>query len=373
MDARLSLFAHRDPFDLAGTEVQFVRAMRENALFHMEHCPEYREISEYLGFSPDAVRELPDLVRIPVLPTALFKTHRLCSMPERRMAIRATSHGTRGARSRIGLDYGSLLPGFFMVLRMAKLRGLLSLQPAHYILLGYQPHRGNEMAVTKTAYGSTFFAPAKSRTYALRYQDGKYVADLEGILNRLQMVAAQKSPVRLMGFPSYTYFMLQMLAERGIRMQLPKGSRILLGGGWKQFYRERVDKTQLYALAATCLGIGEGEITECFGAAEHPILYTDCPCHHFHIPVYSRVLIRDVQTLAPLPMGKTGLVNLLTPLVKAVPLTSVMTDDLGVLHPGTECPCGCQSPFLELIGRVGMREIKTCAAGAAELLKGDAQ
>ena len=45
-----------------------------------------------------------------------------------------------------------------------------------------------------------------------------------------------------------------------------------------------------------------------------------------------------------------------------------MTDDLGVLHDGGECGCGCNSPFLEIIGRVGLKEIKTCAAGAAELL-----
>ena len=45
-----------------------------------------------------------------------------------------------------------------------------------------------------------------------------------------------------------------------------------------------------------------------------------------------------------------------------------MTDDLGVLHPGSDCGCGLSSPYLEIIGRVGMKDIRTCAAGAAELL-----
>ena len=30
-----------------------------------------------------------------------------------------------------------------------------------------------------------------------------------------------------------------------------------------------------------------------------------------------------------------------------------------------------KSPWLEIIGRVGMADVKTCAAGAAELLKGE--
>ena len=80
------------------------------------------------------------------------------------------------------------------------------------------------------------------------------------------------------------------------------------------------------------------------------------------------MIIRDAATLEPLPYGKIGLVNLITPMVRATPILSVMTDDLGVLHDGGECGCGIDSPYLEIIGRVGLKEIKTCAAGAAELL-----
>lgn len=80
------------------------------------------------------------------------------------------------------------------------------------------------------------------------------------------------------------------------------------------------------------------------------------------------MIIRDVRTLEPVENGKIGLVNLITPMVKATPILSVMTDDLGVLHPAAECGCGAASPYLEIIGRVGIKDIKTCAAGAAELL-----
>jgi hypothetical protein len=103
---------------------------------------------------------------------------------------------------------------------------------------------------------------------------------------------------------------------------------------------------------------------------EHPILYCDCKNHHFHVPAYSRVIIRDVKTLERVSNGQIGLVNLITPMVKATPILSVMTDDLGVLHEGVECGCGIISPYLEIIGRIGLKDIKTCAAGAAELIAG---
>jgi len=159
-----------------------------------------------------------------------------------------------------------------------------------------------------------------------------------------------------------------MMDERGIRLKLKKGSKIMLGGGWKQFYTQQVDKKTFYELAYRVLGIGDEDIVEFFGAAEHPILYCDCKNHHFHVPAYSRVIIRDVNTLQPLENGKTGLINLITPMIKATPILSVMTDDLGVLHDGCECGCGIHSPYLEVIGRVGLKDIKTCAAGAAELI-----
>ena len=46
----------------------------------------------------------------------------------------------------------------------------------------------------------------------------------------------------------------------------------------------------------------------------------------------------------------------------------MVTDDLGVLRLGEDCGCGINSPYLTILGRVGMPEIQTCAAGAAELL-----
>jgi len=89
--------------------------------------------------------------------------------------------------------------------------------------------------------------------------------------------------------------------------------------------------------------------------------------HHFHVPIYSRVLIRDVDTFQKLRYGETGLVNLITPMIQSAPLVSIMTDDLGILHEGSRCGCGITTPYLEILGRVGMADIKTCAAGAEQL------
>ncbi len=362
------LFRLKSPFDTEQSNELFLKAMKENCEFHYKNCPEYKKILDGAGFSPDDLKEYKDIERLPFIPTLFFKKNRLYSMSERKMFIHATSSGTSGTFSDIGFELSGLLCGLDMVITIAKRWKLLSPVPCNYIVLGYRPHRSNKTAVAKTAYGYTLFAPALSRTFALKYKDGKYSPDLDGIIDAIVKHSKSRFPLRFIGFPSYTYFVMKLMEERGISVQLPKRSLIMLGGGWKQFYKEQADKDEFYALAKKVLGLDEENIIEAFGAAEHPILYCDCEKHHFHVPVYSRVIIRDVHTLEPVPNGQIGLVNLITPMVKATPILSIMTDDLGILHDGSECGCGIESPYLEIIGRVGLRDIKTCAAGAAEIL-----
>ncbi len=370
------LFWSRKPYDLDGTEARFIAAMRENCLYQYKHCPDYRRILDEAGFDPHSIRSMDDLVRLPFLPTLYLKHHRMFSVAPGKLLIKATSSGTSsGTKSEIGFDAGSLIRGLGMVLTVGRYHKLWSARPVHYLIFGFQPARDNHTAISKTALGFTFFAPALSRTYALRHvKGGGYRPDMESMKAAFIRYASSKAPVRTIGFPAYTYFLLKEMKEAGICLKLPKGSLVTLGGGWKQFYAQKVEKKDFYKLVWEVLGVPESHVVEFFGAVEHPILYTDCRSHHFHVPIYSRVIIRDPDTMQPVPCGQVGLINLLSPMVRSVPLLSVMTDDIGILHDpaaeGRPCPCGEKAPWLEIIGRVGVRDIVTCAAGAEELLKG---
>ena len=370
MKYRRMLFSLRNPY--GGSDDEFLRAVRENCLFHYKNCADYRKILDALNFGESEIvsdKPLDEyLAELPFLPTLLLKRRRMFSMPPRKIVIKATSSGTSGRFSEIGFDAGGLLCGLKMVLKIGKHRKLFSLTPCRYIVMGYRPHRSNRAAVTKSAFGATLFTPCVSRKYILNFKNGKYSADFDGIIAAIQKYGNKRLPVRFMGFPAYTYFLLREMERRGISVKLPKKSKILIGGGWKQFYAEQADKETFYRLAEKILGIGDKDIIEFYGAVEHPIMYTDCVNHRFHIPVYSRVIIRDCDSFAPLDNGEIGLVNLITPMAAATPILSVMTDDLGVVRDGAECGCGIDLPYLEIIGRVAPDSIKTCAAGAAEIL-----
>ena len=364
MKLRRKLFASKDPYDCSDSEL-FLNACKENFDYLINNCEDYKKIAGGLGIH--SVSDITKIEDIPVIPTLLMKQHDFRAGP---YFISATSSGTSGRASVIRFEFGALMAALKMSLKVTKYHGILSAKPCRYIVMGYKPHRSNKTAVAKTAYLTTFLAPAISRKFILKHTSDSYKPDFDSIINALGKYEKKHAPVRFMGFPAYTFFLFKILEERGLSFNLPKGSKIMLGGGWKQFYREAADKETFYKLAKKTLGIDEENIVEFFGAVEHPILYTACPAHHFHVPAYSRIIIRDPVSLEPLENGNTGLVNLVSPLCRATPILSVMTDDLGVLHDGSKCPCGVRSPYLEIIGRVAPDDIKTCAAGAADILQG---
>lgn len=370
MDYRHKIFTHRNPYDLDNTDGYFLNAVRENIVFHTSHCPAYANILQSEGFDTDALKYMSDLNKIPMIPTLFLKSHEMFSIPKEKLLIKATSSGTSGKMSHVGLDIKSAYYSLRMVLKTFSYYNLISFQPTNYIVLGYEPSKHNQMSAVKTAYGATLLAPAVHREYALKDTGTGYELNIEGVKNALIKYSKMNLPVRFMGFPAYMYFLLQALKESNIKLKFNNKSKVFLAGGWKQFFSQRVDKNELYKMIEDTLGIGEENCKEFFGAVEHPILYCDCKNHHFHIPVYSRVIIRDVNTFKPVENGKVGLLNLITPLFESVPLVSIVTDDLAVMYDGEKCGCGINSPYFEILGRVGLQDIKTCAAGAAELLGG---
>lgn len=369
MDYRFKLCFCRDIYDHKQNNRAFMEAVRRNVDCHLLKCEDYRRILESRGFSREDGKRVTDAGEVPCIPTLFFKYHDLHSMPESAMVVKATSSGTKGVKSHIGFDKKSLFFGGIAACRVIARHGLFSMRPARYVILGFPPGKDNQTAISKTQRLSTMFAPALSRRYALRKGKNGYRPDFKGLMAALRRYSGGRAPVRIIGFPAYLYFLLKEMERREIFLRLPRHSMIMVGGGWKQFYKETVDKAELYQLCERHLGVPESHFREFFGAVEHPGVYCDCPNHHFHVPATSRVVIRDVDTLEPVGYGKAGLVNLISPLAESIPLVSILTDDLGVLHRGCECGCGMEAPYLEIIGRTGVPDIRTCAAGAGELLK----
>lgn len=368
MKYRKKLFLSKDIYNLQATDHTFVNAMKANIAFHVQHCPRYKAILENFNFDVSSIRNINDLSKIPPMPTSYLKNNTLLSKPYHKLLIKTTSSGTGGKKTRSGFDIGSGLCGLFMVRKVFRFHKMTSLRRTNYIILGYQPDKSNQTAMAKALRAVTLLAPAKKIEYALIFKDGAYQINAEGLLNTIIKFERQKCPVRIIGFPAYFKMLLDELDERNIKINLHKDSKILLGGGWKALFADEISKDELFRRANHTLGIRRQNFKDHFSTAEHPINYISCENNHFHVPIFSRVIIRDIKTLEPVPYGTPGLLNLITPLLSSAPFGSILTDDIAVMRNSSECGCGISSPYFELIGRVGLASIKTCAQAASEFL-----
>ncbi len=188
-------------------------------------------------------------------------------------------------------------------------------------------------------------------------------------MRKLQEYALEEVPVRIHGFPSFMYFTLMQMREMGIKVKLHKDSLAMFGGGWKGYADQAISKEELFGLMHEYLGISLSRIRDGYGSVEHSVPYIECKNHKMHIPVWSRLFVRDVKTLEVLEYGKSGFLNFITPYITSVPAISVMMGDLGIMHSADECSCGAKTPFFEVLGRAGVSQNKSCAVSASELLK----
>lgn len=366
------LFGYNKIYDQKGSERLFLEAMRESVENHSANCDVYGKLLRKHNFSSEHIKTIEDCAKIPTITAEFFKHHQIFSVDKEDIEIHATSSGTQGQKSQIFLDSKSIKLGTKMIIKAMKYHGFISIIPTNYIILGYEPKEGNNMGNVKVALGMTRFAPAKEKVFALRPIGDKYEIDYFGIIDAFKRFNKQRLPVRIMGFPSYLYMLLKTMKDLGMKpLKLNKKSLVLTGGGWKKFDDIAINKEELYSMVEEFLGIPASNCRDFYSAVEHSVAYPECANHHMHVPIWSRVIIRDVKTLEPLGFDKPGFLSFVSPLVSSVPISSIIMGDMAVLKDGRGCGCGIDTPYFEILGRAGSAKARSCAVAASEYMKGE--
>ncbi|MCK9537918.1 hypothetical protein [Dokdonella sp.] len=358
----------------ADADALFVAAMNEIIAWHRDRNPFYARLLAHRGPADGRLRTLDDCVALPGIHANFFKTHEITSIPAEQVALHLTSSGTTGQKSQMFFDAWSIGAGQQMVEKIYRHYGWVTDQPVNYLLFNYEPLADWKVGTSWTSSSLTRFAPASELRYALRRTgSGGHEFDVYGAIRTLQAYAEQGLPVRLFGFPAFVHATLERMQALGLpSLQLAPGSMTFFGGGWKGQADRAIPKAELQARIEAQLGIDNALIRDGFGSVEHSVPYIECPRHRFHVPVWSRVVIRDVATLEPLPAGEAGFLNFLSAYVTSAPSHSVIMGDLAAWYPGDACGCGLAAPWFDLIGRAGQGKNRSCAVAAAELLKGNA-
>lgn len=361
--------------DLSTSDAEFVSAMKEVTSWHIDKCDFYNKLADSQKFALESVKTVEDCLKIPHLWAHFFKAHEVLSVPEKDIFLHLTSSGTTGQKSQIFFDEWTIRTAQRMVDSIfEKYNWITPDQKCNYVLFSYETESSSKLG---TAYTDNFlckYAPINEVFYALKLTgSGGHEFDCFGTIEAFLKFAKQGLPVRLFGFPAFFYFALERMKKLGIApVKMHPDSIVFLGGGWKGNADKAISKDEFYALVEEMLGIPNERLRDGFGSVEHCIPYVECKNHEFHVPVWSRVFIRDVETLKPLGFEEPGFLHLVSPYITSMPAHSVIMGDMASLHEGKTCGCGLATPYFRILGRAGVSKNKSCALAASELLKGKA-
>jgi len=348
------------PYGLSQPEKDALLSRALNALtgHHYRSSATYRDIVDRVfgGFEESGPAGRPGRVEdLPFLPVSLFKTHDLKSVPDSEVIKVLTSSGTGGQSvSRIYLDAETARIQSAVLVKIVQ--HFLGKDRLPMVILDHPGVVRDRRSHSARGAGILGMAQFGRRPfYALREDMS---LDQQGLLDYL--AAARGGRILLFGFTYmvWSYF-VQVLEQRGLSLDLADAV-LIHTGGWKKLRDLAVSPLDFRDRLRRLTGIRS--VINFYGMAEQVGgVYFENELHYLHAPIYSDVIIRDPVTLAPLPDGEVGLIQVLSVLPVSYPGHSILTEDLGVIRGCDHPQLAMKGRYFEMVGRVPESELRGCS------------
>ena len=314
----------------------------------------YHRYCERRALRPADVRSWED---VPAVPTAAFKEAALiCGDPRDAEAVFRTSGTTEGPERRgahyvldLALYRESALANFaaYALPDGARLRMLFLAPSARRAPDSSLSRMLDWVAAEHGAPGSDFYA-------------GERGLETDRLLEALREAETARTPVFLLGTAFSYVHLFDAMADRGLRLRLAEGSRVLETGGLKGRARE-VTKANLYRAFEERLGVPDDFALAEYGMTEMCSQFYDQVLRdrvrggprgprRLEPPAWVRTRVVDPDTLRPLRAGETGLLRHFD-LANLDSICAIQTEDLGALV----------GDGFRVLGRAGGAEARGCS------------
>lgn len=327
---------------------------RELTRWHYERCEPYRNLLDRI-FGGARALEFEQLEEAPFLPVSLFKTHELRSVAPGEVIKTLTSSGTTGqAVSRIYLDAATAQLQSRTLVKI--MQHLLGVERRPMVFLDHAAVVRDRRSFSARGAGILGLLPfGRQPFYALREDMS---LDLDGLEVYLSTMRGQR-PV----FFGFTYMVWQYFVEPLERLgrRLSLADAVLLhSGGWKKLEALQVSPEDFRHRVQTVTGIDA--VINYYGMVEQVgSVYIENRLHCLQASNYSDVIIRDTNTLEPLPAGQTGLIQVVSALPTSYPGHSLLTEDLGVIEGSDNLDTGMHGQYFRILGRLPRTELRGCS------------
>lgn len=319
---------------------------------HYEHCESYRNIVDNVF---GGIRSYSSLTDIPFFPVSLFKSLHLKSVSDAEVIKVLTSSGTTGQEvSRIYLDAQTAR------LQQAALVKLVQ----HFIGKGRVPmvvvDHPNVIRDRRSysARGAGILGMLQFGHRPMYALNEDMSLNVESLVD--YCANASGTPILFFGFTFMVWKHLVLELERICKTLELRNFLLIHSGGWKKLESQRVGPVEFNARATSRLGAGK--CINFYGMVEQVgSVFFENGSGFLQCPAFSDVVIRDPQTLQPLPDGKPGLVQVLSALPQSYPGHSILTEDIGVIEGSDDPVSGMRGRYFRIIGRAPRAELRGCS------------
>lgn len=312
--------------------------------YHYENNAYYRQACDAKGVTPDQINSYQDLIRIPLIPIAKFKStssHELLSKPLTSIEHEMRSTGTSGVpsvsrrcRETVDLGVASVYAMYREFLGISKGAGLYICPSTEEV-----PEMGMIKALNMLA--------GLLDTHRFMVSQERFVP--EQAVAQLQQWD-RKFTRHIIGPPFLIHRLLQFLKQTGQTLQLDRDSKVITLGGWKRFTGQMISRREFNTLCEQTLGIAPSNVRDIYALVESNVMAIDDEHQVKHVSPYVHFSVRDINDLSrEVPDGETGVLAILDPLAQATP-GMILTEDIIRLVPG-QSPSGRSGQRMEYIMR----------------------
>lgn len=340
------------PYGVAAPEkhATLTRALNALTALHAASCPAYARALPIMHPEGAEAARLDD---VPYLPVTVFKTHALRSIPESEIFKVLTSSGTTGqVPSRIFLDRATAARQTrALAVIMTHLLGRERLPMVMVDTKSVFSNRASFSARGAGLLGMANFG--RDHFYAL---DDAMQLDEAGLSAFLEKHSGK--PLLIFGF---TFMVWLYFLPAAARLKVDLSRAVLVhSGGWKKLVEQAVDNQRFKEALREATGLTR--VHNFYGMVEQVgSVFVECERGVLHAPSFADVIARDLRTLAPLPFGQEGVLEVLSALPTSYPGHALLTEDLGTVLGEDDCACGRLGKYFSVRGRVARAELRGCS------------
>lgn len=327
---------------------------RELTRLHYERCERYRDLIDRI-FGGARALEFEQLEDAPFLPVSLFKTRELRSVPPDEVVKTLTSSGTSGQPpSRVYLDAETAQLQTRALVKI--MQHFLGVQRRPLVFVDHAGVVRDRRAFAARGAGILGLLPFGRQPFYVLREDMSL--DLDGLQEYLGRTREQRPIFFGFTFMVWQYF-VEALARLERRLSLP-GAVLLHSGGWKKLESAQVSPDEFRRRVRAATGIET--VINYYGMVEQVgSVYVENPRHFLQASSFSDVIIRDTNTLEPLPPGRAGLIQVVSALPCSYPGHSLLTEDVGAVEGCDDPATGMTGQYFQIRGRLPRAELRGCS------------